>query len=33
MLATEAVRPGAGVDVFARALDLITETQLESAAA
>jgi tRNA-dihydrouridine synthase A len=33
MLATEAVRPGAGVDVFVRALDLITETRLESAAA
>jgi len=33
MLATEAVRPGAGVDVFVRALDLVTETHLESAAA
>ena len=33
MLATEAVRPGAGADVFVRALDLITETRLESAAA
>jgi tRNA-dihydrouridine synthase A len=33
MLATEAVRPGAGVDVFVRALDLITETRVESAAA
>jgi tRNA-dihydrouridine synthase A len=33
MLATEAVRPGAGMDVFVRALDLITETRLESAAA
>jgi tRNA-dihydrouridine synthase A len=33
MLATEAVRSGAGVDVFVRALDLITETQVESAAA
>ena len=33
MLATEATRPGASVDVFVRALDLITETRLESAAA
>jgi tRNA-dihydrouridine synthase A len=33
MLATEAVKPGAGVDIFARALDLITEARLESAAA
>jgi tRNA-dihydrouridine synthase A len=33
MLATEAVRPGAGVDVFVQALDFITETRLESAAA
>ena len=33
MLATEAVKPGAGVEVFVRALDLISETHLESAAA
>jgi tRNA-dihydrouridine synthase A len=33
MLATEAVRPGAGVDIFVHALDLITEARLESAAA
>jgi tRNA-dihydrouridine synthase A len=33
LLATEAVKPGAGVDVFIRALDLISETCVESAAA
>jgi tRNA-dihydrouridine synthase A len=33
MLATEAVKSGAGVDVFVHALDLITEARLESAAA
>ena len=33
LLATEAVRPGAGAEIFVRALDLITETRLESAAA
>jgi tRNA-dihydrouridine synthase A len=33
MLATEAVKPGAGVDLLVCALDLITETRLESAAA
>jgi len=33
LLATEAVRPGAGADVFVHALDLISETRLGSAAA
>ncbi len=33
LLATEAVRPGAGVEVFVRALDVITETRAESVAA
>jgi tRNA-dihydrouridine synthase A len=33
LLATEAVKPGAGVDIFVRAVDLISETRIESAAA